>query len=59
VIGVLRLGEGTPSYDAETEVDELLPWEHVTGKATCCQQEGTSWLACALKWSGLMAKGLG
>eukprot|EP00983_Pelagomonas_calceolata_P085622 1156600-Pelagomonas_calceolata.AAC.2 len=30
--GVLRLGEGTPSYDGEMEVDEQLPWEHITGK---------------------------
>ena len=28
--GVLRLGEGTPSQDAATEVDETAPWEHVT-----------------------------
>mmetsp|Transcript_19759 Transcript_19759/g.55139 ORF Transcript_19759/g.55139 Transcript_19759/m.55139 type:complete len:353 (+) Transcript_19759:22-1080(+) len=28
--GVLRLGEGTPSYDGEMEVDEQLPWEHIT-----------------------------
>ena len=28
--GVLRLGEGTPSQDAATEVDERAPWEHVT-----------------------------
>ena len=28
--GTLRLGEVTPSYDAETEVSERLSWEHVT-----------------------------
>ncbi|GLC51944.1 hypothetical protein PLESTB_000565500 [Pleodorina starrii] len=28
--GTMRLGEGTASYDAETEVSERLPWEHVT-----------------------------
>jgi tRNA pseudouridine55 synthase len=28
--GSLRLGEGTPSYDAETPVEERLPWQHVT-----------------------------
>jgi hypothetical protein len=28
--GTLKLGEATPSYDAETEVEERLPWEHVT-----------------------------
>ena len=31
--GVLRLGEGTPSQDAATEVDEIAPWEHVTDDA--------------------------
>lgn len=29
--GTLRLGEGTPSLDAETPVEERLPWEHITG----------------------------
>ena len=29
-VGVLRLGEATPSYDAETEVTERSPWEHLT-----------------------------
>jgi len=29
--GVMRLGEGTPSYDSEMEVDERLPWEHISG----------------------------
>lgn len=28
--GTLKLGEGTPSLDAETEVEERLPWEHLT-----------------------------
>ncbi|GIL48544.1 hypothetical protein Vafri_5035 [Volvox africanus] len=28
--GTMRLGEGTASYDAECEVSERLPWEHVT-----------------------------
>ncbi|WP_397547689.1 tRNA pseudouridine(55) synthase TruB [Rhodothermus marinus] len=28
--GVMRLGEITPSYDAETEVVERRPWEHLT-----------------------------
>ncbi|KAF5836537.1 pseudouridine synthase [Dunaliella salina] len=27
---VLRLGEGTPSYDGEMQVDQQLPWEHIT-----------------------------
>jgi tRNA pseudouridine55 synthase len=31
--GTLKLGEGTPSLDAETEVEERLPWEHITGAA--------------------------
>jgi hypothetical protein len=29
--GTLKLGEGTPSQDAETPVEERLPWEHITG----------------------------
>jgi hypothetical protein len=29
--GTLKLGEGTPSLDAETAVEERLPWEHITG----------------------------
>lgn len=28
--GTLRLGGTTPSYDAETEVDETFPYEHIT-----------------------------
>jgi hypothetical protein len=28
--GTLRLGEGTPSLDSETAVEERLPWEHLT-----------------------------
>lgn len=28
--GTLRLGEVTPSYDAETDVTERHPWEHIT-----------------------------
>lgn len=31
--GTLKLGEGTPSLDAELEVNERLPWEHITGVA--------------------------
>ena len=30
--GTLRLGQTTPSYDAETDVSENLPWEHITGR---------------------------
>ena len=29
--GTMRLGEGTVSHDADTEVSEHLPWEHITG----------------------------
>ena len=29
--GTLRLGQATPSYDAETDVSEERPWEHITG----------------------------
>ena len=29
--GTLRLGETTPSFDAETEVEARRPWKHVTG----------------------------
>ena len=30
--GTMRLGEGTPSQDACTDVDEVLPWEHVSDR---------------------------
>lgn len=33
--GVLRLGEGTPSYDSEMDVEEQMPWEHITGAGLC------------------------
>ncbi len=29
--GTMRLGQGTPSQDADTEVNEEAPWEHITG----------------------------
>lgn len=29
-IADLRLGATTPSYDLETEIDEIYPWEHIT-----------------------------
>jgi tRNA pseudouridine55 synthase len=29
--GTFRLGEVTPSYDAETEVTERKPWAHISG----------------------------
>jgi tRNA pseudouridine55 synthase len=31
--GVLRLGESTASYDAESDVMETKPWEHITDEA--------------------------
>ena len=31
--GTIRLGEGTPSQDADEEVNEREPWEHVTDDA--------------------------
>lgn len=31
--GTMRLGEATPSYDAETEPSEVAPWEHLTDEA--------------------------
>lgn len=30
--GTMKLGEGTASYDADTEVTERLPWEGITGE---------------------------
>ncbi len=32
-LGTIRLGETTASYDAETEVEQSRPWEHVTDEA--------------------------
>ncbi len=29
--GTMRLGQATPSYDAETNVSSEHPWEHITG----------------------------
>ncbi|KAK3280386.1 hypothetical protein CYMTET_11771 [Cymbomonas tetramitiformis] len=28
--GTMKLGENTPSYDADSEVDETLPWQHIS-----------------------------
>jgi tRNA pseudouridine55 synthase len=28
--GIIRIGEGTATYDAEAEVNERLPWSHIT-----------------------------
>ncbi|KAG1662131.1 hypothetical protein FOA52_012993, partial [Chlamydomonas sp. UWO 241] len=30
--GTIRIGEGTDTYDAEAEVSERLPWDHITEK---------------------------
>ena len=30
--GTLRLGQATPSYDAMSDIEEELPWEHITGE---------------------------
>jgi tRNA pseudouridine55 synthase len=34
--GTIRIGEGTKTYDAEAEVSERLPWEHITGVTGGC-----------------------
>lgn len=38
--GTLRLGEATPSYDADTAVEERLPWEHITDEALLSARDG-------------------
>lgn len=43
--GTLRLGEGTPSYDADSEVTERLAWEHISG-------EWAHWAALVLRKGG-------
>ncbi len=30
--GTLRLGQATLSYDAMSDIEEELPWEHITGE---------------------------
>lgn len=48
IAGTMLLGEGTPSYDSELEVDERLPWEHVTGTVKSHMSKAlTSWKASA------------
>lgn len=32
--GTLRLGQATPSYDAMSEIEEEVPWDHITGEQT-------------------------
>ena len=44
--GTLRLGQATPSYDAETEVSEERPWEHVTGASPGSPHPGLADLPC-------------
>lgn len=33
--GSMRLGEMTPSYDMESEVEQTAPWQHITGVCVC------------------------
>ena len=44
--GTLRLGQATPSYDAETNVSEERPWEHITGASSDSLQPGPAGLQC-------------
>jgi hypothetical protein len=48
--GTLKLGEGTPSLDAETAVEERLPWEHITGDSIMFfgSSQAKTVLSCAL-----------
>lgn len=43
--GTMRLGEATPSFDAETPVDVRAPWEHITGETS--PWLGCTWCVCA------------
>lgn len=38
--GTLRLGEATPSFDAETEVSERQPWQHLTDADLAAARDG-------------------
>lgn len=38
--GTLRLGEATPSFDAETDVSERRPWEHLTDADLTAARDG-------------------
>ncbi|KAI3438008.1 hypothetical protein D9Q98_000451 [Chlorella vulgaris] len=38
--GTLRLGEGTPSFDAESPVEQRAPWEHITDEDLLRVREG-------------------
>ena len=44
--GTLRLGQATPSYDAETNVSEEGPWDHITGATSGSLQPGPAGLLC-------------
>ena len=44
--GTLRLGQATPSYDAETDVSEEHPWEHITGASSGSLHPGSAGLLC-------------
>ena len=44
--GVLRLGQATPSYDAETAAEEELPWEHISGGVA----RGTPATSCGIPY---------
>ena len=44
--GTLRLGQATPSYDAETDVSEKRPWEHITGATFGFLHPGPAGLLC-------------
>ena len=44
--GTLRLGQATPSYDAETDVSEERPWEHITGATFGSLPPGPAGLLC-------------
>ncbi len=38
--GTLRLGQATPSYDAMSEIEDEIPWDHITGEidgSVACQ----------------------
>ena len=45
--GIIRLGEGTDTYDAEAEVSERLPWEHIADSDI--EQEAASFVGDQLQ----------
>lgn len=38
--GTLRLGEATPSFDAETDVSERRPWQHLSDADLAAARDG-------------------